>query len=117
MSHYNYYENVTEDAKDFICENIDQYNYFDSLFDEMFVSDYVTGNASGSYTFNAYTAQQYINDALWDEEINYLFEANGEDIFEVAKKGPEHLDVCIRCYVLSDLYSALEEFFQEQKQE
>lgn len=117
MSHYNYFEDVAEDAKNFICENIDCYDDFDSMFDEMFVSDCVTGNASGSYTFNSYTAQQYVNDALWDEEISCLFETRGEDIFEVAKKGPEYLDVCIRCYVLSDLYSDLEEFFQEQKQE
>lgn len=117
MSHYNYFEDVAEDAKNFICENIDCYDDFDSMFDEMFVSDSVTGNASGSYSFNSYTAQQYVNDALWDEEISCLFEAHGEDIFEVAKNGPEHLDVCIRCYVLSNLYSDLEEFFQEQKEE
>ena len=117
MSHYNYFEDVAEDAKNFICENIEQYDDFDSMFDEMFVSDYVTGNASGSYTFNSYTAQQYVNDALWDEEISCLFETRGEDIFAVAKNGPEYLDVCIRCYVLSNLYSNLEEFFQEQKEE
>lgn len=117
MSHYNYFEDVAEDAKDFICENIDCYDNFDSMFDEMFVSDWVTGNGSGSYTFNSYTAQQYVKDALWDEEINSLFGANGEDIFAVAKNGPEYLDVCIRCYILSDLYSDLEEFFQEQKEE
>lgn len=117
MSHYNYFEGVTEDAKNFICENIEQYDDFDSMFDEMFISDWVTGNGSGSYTFSSYDAQQYVNNALWDEEINRLFEANGEDIFEVAKKGPELLDVCIRCYVLSNLYSDLEKFFQEQKEE
>lgn len=63
MEKYNYLEAVTADAKDWLLEhyeiefliNSEDYNTF---YDEMFLSDQVTGNASGSYTFNTWQAEE-----------------------------------------------------------
>lgn len=39
-------------------EDVDE--AFDQLYDDMWINDSVTGNASGSYTFNTYKAEEYI---------------------------------------------------------
>ena len=39
-------------------EDVDE--AYDQLFDDMWVNDSVTGNASGSYTFNTYKAEENI---------------------------------------------------------
>lgn len=66
----------------------------------MFLCDSVTGNASGSYTFNSYRAKEYV-DQNWDlleeavEEFGYEWET-----FNPIEKGFEYCDVTIRCYLL-----------------
>ena len=47
---YNYYESIKEDVEEYL-KGTDERNY-DVLYDEMFIADSVTGNGSGSYTFN-----------------------------------------------------------------
>ena len=64
MEKYNYYEAVTADIIDYINNEINFSDYTDrdeleqKLYDELFVSDSVTGNASGSYYCNAWKAEE-----------------------------------------------------------
>lgn len=105
---YNYYEAIKEDIKQAIEEsiNLDEYRgdreaLEEKLNDDLWIDDSVTGNASGSYTFNSYTAKKYVQDNLdllkeaaeefgcTDRAANWLFDEAWEDA-----------DVTIRCYLL-----------------
>ena len=116
MNYNDYLVEVESAAQDFLDENIEYYDDFDDAFDAMFCSDYVTGNGSGSYTFNSYKAQQNVKDAIFDENIVALLDWNGINIFDTLRdNGAETLDVTIRCYILSDIYSIIEEYFKNKK--
>lgn len=123
-TNYNYKENVFESVMDYIAEDIN-FDDFDSieeleeyLNDELFVCDSVTGNASGSYTFNAWKAEEYVShnlDLLY-EAIEYF-----NDDYSVLKKGAEACDVTIRCYLLpyaiSEAMEAIKDEFNSTKGE
>lgn len=116
MNYNDYLAEVESDALDFLDENIEYYDDFDDAFGEMLCSDSVTGNGSGSYTFNSYKAQQNVKDAIFDENIVTLLDWNGINIFDTLRdRGAETLDVIIRCYILSDIYSIIEEHFKDKK--
>lgn len=114
---YNYYEEVKEDVLNYIkerytdeeiAENLEcKEDFAEKLHDDLWICDSVTGNASGSYTFNAYVAEEYIA-----HNIELLYEAVkefGEDL-NILQNGAEYCDVTIRCYVLSSAISdALDE--------
>ena len=61
---YNYLENVTADAKQAILENLKYWDFTDReeleeiANDNLWVDDSVTGNASGSYTFSTWKAEE-----------------------------------------------------------
>lgn len=117
---YNYYEEVKESVINYIEENkellLDTFEDRDELEqflnNELFTSDSVTGNASGSFTFNRWTAQEYVT-----ENIDLLKEACEELGTDAETVGNwflseewETMDVAIRCYVLGSAISdALEE--------
>ena len=70
MTKYNYLEEMKEDIKTYLEENI-EYKYSDCsdleelqdrLHDDLFCEDAITGNASGSYTFCRATAKNYVLD-------------------------------------------------------
>lgn len=67
----------------------------DRLYDEMWVSDSVTGNASGSYTFSTWKAEENLchNVDLMEEVIDEWGKPDGFN-------GAEWWDVSIRCYLL-----------------
>ena len=101
---YNYYEAVKNDVIDYINNKIDfkDYNTIDDLrdylYDELFCEDSVTGNGSGSYTFNRYQAGENLAgnfDLLGD-----ALEEFGCDGSYIVKNGEEACDVTIRCYLL-----------------
>lgn len=118
MANYNYYEAVKEDVMEYINNNINLADYEDKdeleqfLNDELFAEDSVTGNASGSYTFNRYEAQENVID-----NIDLLQEACEEFATDAETVGNwlldeewETMDVTIRCYMLGGAISeALEE--------
>lgn len=65
MTNYNYLEAVTSDVLDYIKEeiNLDEWKgnregLEEKLNDELWTVDSVTGNASGSYTFNTWEAEE-----------------------------------------------------------
>lgn len=109
MEKYDYLTAVTADVTDYINGEIDlgQYETADELKDELnerlFVNDSVTGNASGSYTFSAWQAE---------ENLCHNLDLLGEALTEfgcnpdyMAKNGAEACDVTIRCYLLSEAVS------------
>ena len=103
---YNYYESMKEDIREYL-EGTDERD-FNKLYDEMFLEDSITGNASGSYTFNTYEAEENIchNQNLLQEALAEF----GENYNEALEKGAEHCDVTIRCYLLGQvLTEVLEE--------
>lgn len=80
-------------------EDVDE--AFDQLYDDMWINDSVTGNASGSYTFNTYKAEEYIchNLELLEQAMN---EFGCEDVNAI-EEGAEWCDVTIRCYLLAEV--------------
>lgn len=124
---YNYLENVTEDAKIAILENYTEeeikenlessYNrqqFEQKLYDELWTNDSVTGNGSGSYTFNTYKAEENLAhnfDLL--EEIAQEFGIE-PTIRTGWEHGAEWWDSSIRCYLLPQAISqALNEIEEE----
>lgn len=104
--YYNYFEAVCDDVRKEIAESwADRFADFETLDelrealnDELWVRDNVTGNASGSYTFSTWQAEEYLAHN-WDllEEACAMF---GADMGEKVKNGAESADVLIRCYLL-----------------
>jgi len=105
---YNYEEAVLEDVKAAILENLrsGMYVEFDDLEDaqdeiqeDLWTDDSVTGNASGSYTFNTFMAELYLvgNGDLYGEALE---EYGGE-----YDSSPEARDVTIRCHLLGNAIS------------
>lgn len=109
MKNYNYLEAVTADVVDFIRDEVNAADYENRealaqfLNDELWVCDSVTGNASGSYTFNAYKAKEFIfSDPDTVSEALHEFCVDAETIAEkFLAQDWEYFDVTARCYVLS----------------
>lgn len=120
MEKYDYYKNVREDIKQRLNEwldfnKINGYSDIDevinAVYDDFFNSDSVTGNGSGSYTFNSWAAEENLchNMDLLKEALN---EFGGElnDYIDSA----EACDVTIRCYVLGQLVGEVVKEFVEE---
>ena len=126
---YNYLENVKEDVKEAIFdyytkeeikEHLDnaynRQNWEQKLYDDLWCDDSVTGNASGSYYYNAYKASEALN-GNWDLLREALCEFGCEDINPI-EKGEEWCDVTIRCYLLPQAISlALDELEEELEED
>lgn len=123
---YNYMEAMTEDIRNYINNEITLSDFSDRdgleehLNETLWTEDSVTGNASGSYTFNTYQAEEYIChnlNLLVDAMENFGCEVNA------LEKGAEWCDVTIRCYllgqaiaeVLDDMEEELEKAFGEEE--
>ena len=116
MERYNYYDAIREDVQEYLTENYDL-SEFDSaedlaerLEEDCWTADSVTGNASGSYTFNAWRAEEYVAHNL-DLLAEALREFGYDDV-NVLEKGAEWCDVTIRCYLL---YGAVADVVEELK--
>ena len=117
MKNYNYFEAVKEDVKNYIENDIDIKEalveagnieaLIEKLNDDLWINDSVTGNASGSYTFSTYQAEENLC-----HNMDLLFEALNEFGcgIEYLERGAEACDVTIRCYLLS---SAISEVIEE----
>lgn len=117
---YNYREAVKNDVMDYIRDHIDLSTVTDwdeleqQLHDDLWTVDSVTGNASGSYTFNAWKAEEYLC-----HNLDLLGEALSEFGCEASylmENGAEAADVTIRCYLLSGcIADALEDLREEME--
>ena len=134
---YNYRNEITKDALDWMNDNFEpitdngeiiaityegtEYDKedFDSIVwdieDELWIVDSITGNGSGSYTFNSYRAREYVLDnfdLLADMRDDWGAEDIGNRLID---EEWEYLDVSIRCYLLTEcIYRALEEYFKAE---
>lgn len=108
METYNYYKEVKESVLDFMTENdyTTENKDPEELYEECFNSDSVTGNASGSFFFNTYAAEESIchNRCL----ISEAWEEFGLDAKDLSR-GAEYIDVTLRCYVLGSVISEIYE--------
>ena len=112
MTAYNYLEAVTEDVRrcigdyDARREDEDAADYRERLYNEMFIDDSITGNGSGSYTFNAAQAKEYV---LGDfDTVADAYREYGTDLGKDLEDGDwEKLDVVARCYCLGEALDAV----------
>lgn len=110
---YDYREAIKDDVLEYINNEIN-FEDFDTLEDleeylndELWTVDSVTGNASGSYTFSTYEAEENLAHN-WDLLAEALEEFGNEE--NPISKGAEWCDVTIRCYLLGEcIAAALEE--------
>ena len=114
---YDYKEAVKNDIREYLADRLDEFEVItddmrSELHDEMFIADSVTGNGSGSYTFNAYEAENNVahNLDLLGEALDE-FCVDGNTLRE--KLSGEWADVTIRCYVLGEVEG---EIFDEWNQ-
>lgn len=118
---YDYRENVMNDIRNYIAENdIHVYesnkdDLYQQLSDDLWMADSVTGNASGSYTFNAREAEENIchNLELLGEALNEF----GCDSSYILERGAEACDVTIRCYLLGECLSSVLDELEEEEPE
>lgn len=118
MTRYDYLEAIKSDVLEAISERYsveetalrllnDRADLEEELNDLLWNDDSVTGNASGSYTFSTYRAEEYIAHNL--DLLAEAVEEFGGDI-DVLKDGAEACDVTIRCYLLGQaIADALDE--------
>ena len=107
MKTYSYPENVKNDIKEYINDELDSGTFgllvqgdedtIEDIRDTLFNEDSVTGNMSGSYTMNTRKAEENLigNWDLLEEAINE-FDLHVNPI----KKGAEWCDSMIRCYLV-----------------
>ena len=102
MERYDYRDHVSDDVRDYISEHYtreelkeladDLEELGEKLHDKMWMADSVTGQRSGSYTCNAWLAEENLCHN-WD----LLQEVGRLDL-----TSPESCDVSIRCYYLRE---------------
>lgn len=116
---YNYYEAVKDDVREYIENEINLNEWKgnregleEKLCDDLWICDSVTGNASGSYTFDAWEAEENLAHN-WDLLAEALSEF-GQDGTDVLKAGAEAMDVTIRCYLL---YGSIAQVLDELEDE
>ena len=115
---YNYLEAVKEDIKNYLLDNISEYDTSDlddfkeTLYDDLWTEDSVTGNASGSYTFNNEEAKGYVGDNL-DLMVEAFkeFDDTSRLLDCLENFDFETIDVTIRCYLLGQ---AIDEVLDEE---
>lgn len=117
MTSYDYYDAMKEDIREYLEENgaidrlladdADRDEIEEELRNELWTADSVTGNASGSYTFNSWKAKGYVLD-----NMERLKDALEEFCIEPSEIGErflndewEYFDVTIRCYLLDVVLS------------
>ena len=119
---YDYNMEVLRDVHDAIQDydltewKGDREGFEELLNDELWTNDNVTGNGSGSYTFNSYRAQEHVLD-----NMELLFEALREfgcDCEEIGRhfvnEDWEYFDVSIRCYLLSGAISNALDYYEDE---
>ena len=126
---YNYVDALKDDIKDWIeSDDIDIKSYGDrydaesGINDDLWTNDSVTGNGSGSYTYNREEAKKYLFDSadgmeLLKEAVSE-FGIEAEDIAEhMMEEDWEWFDVTIRCYALGQAISeVLDELWDEEEE-
>ena len=117
---YDYLETMKGDIRQWLEDNDWKDTYKDmtreeleeKLNEDLWIEDSVTGNGSGSYTFNTYEAEENIAHN-WDL-LQGAFDMFGESDINLLDKGAEWCDVTIRCSLLAQaIAEVLDEDFEE----
>lgn len=117
MTTYNYYEEMKADIMQYIEDekdygiNFDDYDTIEDLEEHLnevlWYEDSITGNASGSYTFNTWEAEENLCHNL--DLLKEACDTFGSDISTLLESA-EICDVTIRCYLLGQvLHEVMEE--------
>ena len=124
MERYDYENAVRVDVLDWIRENYsndeiteklqERDDWEQELNDELWTADSVTGNGSGSYTFNAWEAEENVCHNL--DLLGEALEEFGSDM-DIMKSGAEACDVTIRCYLLGGAINAALDELEEERNE
>lgn len=120
---YNYRENMYEDVLYAVNEwvednheeledvNGDYVELYEDLYEIFWIDDSITGNGSGSYTFDEHYASECLvgNYSLLKEALNDFCE------FPLTDISAQVFDVTIRCYLLGEvLYKVLSDLNNEK---
>ena len=102
-----YIEQVEQDAREYLAEEADYISHDpDEAIDTLWTVDSVTGNGSGSYTFNSAKAWENVTGNGWTDCILFYddfmseLEGIGETIGQLFEQGPEAIDVTARVLAL-----------------
>lgn len=117
MKRYNYFKAVKADVREYIENEIDLTEWAgnregleEDLNERLWTCDSVTGNGSGSYTFNTWKAEENLAHN-WEEIETVAAEFGMEPKITTGYEyGAEYWDVSIRCYYLC---SAIAEVLEE----
>lgn len=112
----NYLEQVTDSVRDVFDEYVDSYDtdmdadgIREQLYDDLWTDDSVTGNGSGSYTYDREEAKKYVMED--SDTVIEAIEEFGVDAKTVGEKfldqDWEYFDVTARCYVLGQAIDAV----------
>lgn len=121
MERYDYMAAVCEDVRAYIenngikvtTNNRDEVE--EQLNEDLFCEDSVTGNASGSYTFSTWQAEENICHNL--ELLAEACKEFGSDAAKMLADGAEACDVTIRCYLLGQAISTVLDELEEDEEE
>ena len=110
MTREEYLEEVKNDVINHIEENHEKGDSIskEKLYDDCWIDDSVTGNASGSYYCNSYAAWEKLGNNI--AELAEEIESNFGEIPSDRKYDFEYIDVSVRCMLLSE---AIEEAVDE----
>ena len=128
---YDYREAIKKDVREYIAENWSKAEAIEcikaggrdqmeeQLNDDLWLCDSVTGNASGSYTFNRAKAEEYVKDNLALcidalQEFGVDEKTFGEKVYN---EEWEYLDVIIRCNLLCEAISNVLDGLEEEAME
>lgn len=121
MERYDYEQAVREDLAEYIRDRAEAQGWDadelrrerDSLYDDAFVADSVTGNGSGSYTFSTWQAEENIchNSDLMQEVVEEFGAPDSDKMYNA-----EFWDVSIRCLMLGCVFDdVLKEVLSEME--
>ena len=113
MERYDYEQEVRNDLRDWLKDEYFPNKGIESAddmtervrqdaYDDAFVSDSVTGNASGSYFCNGWKAEEAICHNL--DLLKEAGEEFGDESIVKVLDSPESCDVTIRCYILGQVF-------------
>lgn len=108
MNLQDYKEQIKQDLREYAQDCRGGCSDMETFHDWAYLADSVTGNGSGSYTFNSRQAVENIKDLIFSDELLEMFEDFGYDRVPF-EKGPEYIDVSIRCFLLDECISEIEE--------
>ena len=128
MEKYNYYQAMRDDVMEYLKENYTQEelkahlltfgrkcDFSEQLQDALWIEDSVTGNASGSYTFSTWKAEENLCHNL--DLLQDALDEFGGNYSQAIEKGAEYCDVTIRCYLLSSTINDCLDIIKDELEE